>query len=133
MKSMNTRFIAKENLSVHHDCLHSTLLATRTEPLVADSLLSLFIPLIWLWRVCFFWVFHQPLKGFAMGRFESGRDLRAKFYAKFSKVNFNHSAIFVPVPDIGWPLQIDLNTIPYVYAPPPLKLLQFLYAISISL
>jgi hypothetical protein len=52
-----------------------------------------------------------------MGRFESGRDLRAKFYAKFSKVNFNHSAIFVPVPDIGWPLQIDLNTIPYVYAP----------------
>jgi hypothetical protein len=68
-----------------------------------------------------------------MGRFESGRDLRAKFYAKFSKVNFNHSAIFVPVPDIGWPLQIDLNTIPYVYAPPPLKLMQFLYAISISL
>ncbi|PNX61972.1 hypothetical protein L195_g060927, partial [Trifolium pratense] len=40
-------------------------------------------------------------EGVDVGRFELGRDLRAKFYAKFSKVNFNDSAISVPVLDIG--------------------------------
>jgi hypothetical protein len=41
-------------------------------------------------------------EGVVMERVESGRDLRAKIYAKLSKVNSNDGVVSVPVPDIGW-------------------------------
>ncbi|CAK8568409.1 unnamed protein product [Lathyrus sativus] len=41
-------------------------------------------------------------EGVCMERVESGRDLRAKNYGKFSTMNFNDGAVSVPVPDFGW-------------------------------
>ncbi|XP_045800166.1 zinc finger CCCH domain-containing protein 23-like [Trifolium pratense] len=43
-------------------------------------------------------------EGVIMERVESGRDLRAKIYAKFSRMNSNSNdgVVSVPVPDIGW-------------------------------
>jgi len=41
-------------------------------------------------------------EGVAMERVESGRDLRAKIYAKFGRLNSNDGVASVPIPDIGW-------------------------------
>lgn len=41
-------------------------------------------------------------EGVSMERVESGRDLRAKFYAKFGRLNLNDGVASVPIPDIGW-------------------------------
>jgi RING finger protein unkempt len=41
-------------------------------------------------------------EGVSMERVESGRDLRAKIYAKFGRLNLNDGVASVPIPDIGW-------------------------------
>lgn len=41
-------------------------------------------------------------EGVGMERVESGRDLRAKIYEKFGRLNSNDGVVSVPVPDIGW-------------------------------
>lgn len=57
-------------------------------------------------------VFGSPRGGFlslpltpeepALERVESGRDIRAKIYAKLSRENSNNGAFSASVPDIGW-------------------------------